>query len=126
MQPVFSVDAFRTSSLSQNITANNLANVNTDQFKAQRLDRETGPDGLGVRPAQIVTDTSPGPAIQRQEQIENEQGQTEAREVTAEGSNTDIAKEITTMITDQTDMEANAEVVRTYDNMAGRIIDLIV
>ncbi|RQD65597.1 MAG: flagellar biosynthesis protein FlgG [Desulfonatronovibrio sp. MSAO_Bac4] len=126
MQPIFSVDAFRTSSLSQNITANNLANLNTDQFKAQRLDQETGPDGLGVRPAQVVTDTSPGPAIQRQELIENEQGQTEAREVTVEGSNTDIAKEITTMITDQAAMEANAEVVRTYDHLAGRIIDFLV
>ncbi len=126
MQPVFSVDAFQALSKSQNLTAHNLANINTDEYKTKRLDLETGPEGKGVRPSQIVEDQTPGPLIKRQEPAENEQGMMEQREVEVEASNTDLAREITRMIRDERAFEANAQVVRTYDHLAGNIIDILV
>ena len=42
----------------------------------------------------------------------------------AEGSNTDIAHEFAHMITNQWAYEANASVIRTYDAMAGTVLDI--
>lgn len=125
MQPVFSVQAFRSFSDSHNLTAHNVANINTDEYKAKRLDLETGPEGKGVQPSLVVEDSSPGPLVQRQMPVE-EDGQMVQREVSVEASNTDLVQEITTMIRDERAFEANAQVVRTYDHLAGNIIDILV
>lgn len=121
-----SVDALRAHSLSQNVTANNIANMNTDEYKAKRLDLETGPDGRGVQPAALREDTSPGPLMQRHEPVENEQGQMEQQPVLVEGSNTDLVQEITTMIRDEQAIAANARVIGTDQDLAGMVIDMFV
>lgn len=126
MQPIFSVNAFKAFSSSQNLTAHNIANINTDEYKSKRLDMETGPEGKGVQPSQVVEDSSPGPVIQRQVPVENEQGELEQREVAVEGSNTDLVREVTRMIRDERAIEANAAVIRTYDHLSGNIIDILV
>ncbi|MDR3175595.1 MAG: flagellar basal body protein [Desulfovibrio sp.] len=44
-------------------TANNIANVNTDGFKARYVALETGPMDEGVRVAGTFRDMTPGPAV---------------------------------------------------------------
>ncbi len=121
-----SVEALRAHSLSQSVTANNIANMNTDEYKAKRLDLETGPEGRGVQPAAVREDTSPGPLIQRQETVENQQGHMEQQPALVEGSNTDLVQEFTTMIRDQQAIAANASVIGTDQDLAGMVIDMFV
>ncbi|MFO7728712.1 MAG: flagellar basal body rod C-terminal domain-containing protein [Desulfonatronovibrio sp.] len=126
MQPLFNVNALKSFAGSQDLTAHNVANINTDEYRSKRLDLETGPEGRGVRPARVVEDSTPGPLVQTWRPVENEEGKIEQKEVEVEGSNTDLAREITRMIADERAMEANAQAVRTYDHMAGTIIDILV
>ncbi|WP_051617030.1 flagellar basal body rod C-terminal domain-containing protein [Desulfonatronovibrio hydrogenovorans] len=126
MQPIFSAGAMKTFAQSHNLTAHNLANLNTDGFKARELHLETGPDGKGVEPAGVFEDQTPGPAIQKQELVENDQERMEQQEIVAEASNTEPAREIVRMIADEQAFQANAQVVRTYDRLAGNIIDILV
>lgn len=126
MQPLYNVNALKSFAGSQDLSAHNVANVNTDEYKAKRLDLETGPEGKGVRPARIVEDSTPGPVVQTRQRVENDQGRTVQKEIEVEGSNTDLAREITQMITDERAMEANAQAVRSYDHLAGNIIDMLV
>jgi flagellar basal body rod protein FlgG len=44
-------------------TANNIANVNSHDYKALRVDLESGPQDQGVRVGAIFRDPSPGPAV---------------------------------------------------------------
>ena len=47
------VQALQAISVSQQVAANNVANVNTEGFRSSRVEYETGPDGRGVRVADI-------------------------------------------------------------------------
>ncbi|WP_045210950.1 flagellar basal body rod C-terminal domain-containing protein [Desulfonatronovibrio magnus] len=123
MSIAVSAGAMSSFGLSQNITAHNVANINTDEFKSQRLDLETGPQGQGVRPAQIVEDQSMGPLVQRQQAVENEQGLMVQQEVAVEASNTDLAREITGMIRDERAFESNAQAIRSQENLIGVFLD---
>jgi flagellar basal-body rod protein FlgC len=63
--PNFAIPASALSSLDvvmQN-SANNIANVNTDGFKASRVILESGPYDEGVRVGAIYRDMHPGPAV---------------------------------------------------------------
>ena len=111
--------------LSQDVTANNLANINTDEFKSKRLDLQTMPDNSGVQVEDVVTINTPGPLKNKMQLVENN-GKIEQQNALVEGSNTEPAREITQMIENERSFEANAQVVKTYDQMAGRIIDMLV
>ncbi len=126
MHPVFSVDAFKAFSAAHDATAHNLANINTDEFRSMRLDLETGPEGKGVKPSLVTEDRNPGPVVHRQELVEDEQKVVRQREVAVHASNTDVAREIAQMIRHERAFEASARVVRTYDHLAGNIIDVLV
>jgi flagellar basal-body rod protein FlgC len=117
--------ALNVSSLSQDVTANNLANINTDEFKSKRLDIQTMPDNSGVQVEDVVTINTPGP-LKNEMQLAENNGKIEQQNALVEGSNTEPAREITQMIEDERSFEANAQVVKTYDQMAGRIIDMLV
>lgn len=121
-----SQSALNVFSLAQDITANNVANINTDGYKAKRLDVESAPDGQGVRAQTIVESTEPGPLTNQIQPRENNDGRIEQQEVITEGSNTEVSQEVTQMIKNERGFEANAQVVRTYDQMAGIIIDMLV
>lgn len=54
------VSALDTFSKGWQVIANNVANVNTDGFKAGSARYENAPGGQGVRLGEIRTDTSPG------------------------------------------------------------------
>ena len=44
-------------------TASNIANVNTDGYKAMSVRLESGPDDRGVQVAAVYRDMTPGPAV---------------------------------------------------------------
>ena len=111
--------------LSRDVTANNLANINTDEFKSKRLDIQTMPDNSGVQVEDVVTINTPGP-LKNEMQLAENNGKIEQQNALVEGSNTEPAREITQMIENERSFEANARVVKTHDQMAGTIIDMLV
>lgn len=121
-----SVSALRAASLSQQITANDLANMNTNEYRSKRLDLESGPEGKGVRPAAIRENTTPGPAVEEFRTYENEQGRVRQREVRVEGSNTDVAEEMVQMIEDETYQKSNAEVIAAHHRATGNVLDILI
>lgn len=92
----------------QEVSANNVANMNTDGFKASSVALETGPGDNGVRVSAISQSTAPGPL---------------AGEV--ELSNTDVGGEMTTMMTTETAFDANTVAFRVSEEMTGHIIDML-
>lgn len=95
-----------------NVTANNVANVNTDGFKRSRTTLEEGQNG-SVTPNIEKIDT-PGAVVQEGF------GNAETREL----SNVDLAQEITSTIPTQRGYEANLKMAQTMDDMLGKVIDM--
>jgi flagellar basal-body rod protein FlgC len=100
----------------QRITANNLANVNTPGFQAARGVNKPAQNG-GVRLAGVVRDPSPGPAVPS--------SGPDAVDGFTEGSNVDITREQADNIVNPRQMEANASVLKTQDDMIGTALDLL-
>jgi flagellar basal-body rod protein FlgC len=108
------------------VSANNIANVNTDGFKASRADLETGPDGQGVRVSRIAEDTSAGPMVQSLVPTADPlTGRIETETQWVEGSNTDIPREMVNLMTSERAYAANAATIRTWDEMVGTVLDEI-
>ena len=129
--PLSAMDAFGTSMA---VTANNVANMNTDEFRASDVRLQTGPASQngqggqerGVQVAEIRQSTTEGPQRMDLRRVVNEDGSVSVEQGIVEGSNTDVAKEMTTMITDRRAFEANAAVVRARDDMTGVLVDRFV
>ena len=115
--------AMNAFSVDMMVRANNIANVNTDGFKAQNVNLMTGAGGEGVMVGSISTNDTPGPPIPGYLGVD-----AISREVVSpghlEGSNTDLAREYVHMISTQRAYEANAVSVRTVDDMTGFLLDM--
>lgn len=92
----------------QAVSANNVANVNTDGFKASDVSLETGPDGQGVRVGSIQESTSAGPIFGE-----------------VERSNTDLGREMVDMMTTSRAFSANVAAVRVSEEMTGHLLNMI-
>lgn len=129
--PLSALDAFGTSMA---VTANNVANMNTDEFRASDVRLQTGPasqdgqDGQerGVQVAEIRQSTTEGPLRMDLRRVVHEDGSVTVETSAIEGSNTDVANEMVSMLTDQRAFEANAAVVRARDEMTGILVDRFV
>lgn len=122
-----SVSALNALSTRAQVTANNIANVNTDGFKASRADLETGYGGQGVQVSAITQDTSTGPMVQSLLPVENPAtGRIETEYQWVEGSNTDISREMVNLMTTERAYQANATTIRTWDEMIGTVLDELV
>ena len=108
------ISAIKAFSVKMNVTANNVANVNSDGFIKSRTTLQEGTFG-GVDSNVDPVDT-PG---YRKPIVED--GQT--REV--ETSNVDLAEEITDSISTQSGYKANLKTIQTYDEMLGTLLDTI-
>jgi flagellar basal-body rod protein FlgC len=97
-----------------NTTGNNIANVNTDEFKRDRATLSEGDHG-GVK-VNIDKDETPGIPVERSR---------DGRTVATETSNVDLAEEITETIPTQRGFAANTKVVQTKDEMLGTLLDII-
>lgn len=129
------------------VIANNVANINTDGFKAGHARYQDGPGGQGVQLSEIRTDTSPGspmPGVPLEGHGEYVNSVSEAKAEAAqeqaavqaaadaratelrESSNVQIEREIVQSIAHEHAYAANAAVISTYDDMMGTVIDMIV
>jgi flagellar hook protein FlgE len=118
------VQAMQAIQTAMQASANNLANVNTEGFKAQTVSLETGPGGYGVRVGDVVTTTAPGPAIPAPDSGSTGESPGPVRDF-VQGSNTDITREMITQTVSQEAYAANATVVRTTDAMHGVLLDML-
>ncbi len=95
------------------VSAHNVANVNTDGFKkshAELIEADMG----GVLPV-VQKDNSAGPAVLK----DTAQGPAQV-----ELSNVDLGEEAVNQIIAQRGLEANLQTLRTADAMLGSILDM--
>ena len=96
-----SASGLQAASLRHDVTANNVANVNTDGFESSSI---------------VFKDNNPGTsaaAIRRKPNISPNNT-----------SNTDLSKEMPDMSISKTAYGANAAVIKTQSEMTGEILDL--
>ncbi|MFW6236698.1 MAG: flagellar basal body protein [Desulfovibrionales bacterium] len=121
-----SMEAIRAFSRSMEVTANNIANVNTDGFRFSRVHFEAGPGGEGVRAQDAQESSRSGGLVRRDEVMENADGGFEQHSTMVESSNTDLAEEMVHLNIDSTGMEANIATLRTMEETTGHILNLLV
>ncbi len=119
------VQALQAISYSQQVTANNVANMSTSGFHSSRVEFETGPNGQGVQVQDISENTSAGPLVPGGEYVEPDEGR-RYEEMLVEGSNTDLATEMVQMIENDHAFAANAAALHTSMDMTGVIINMMV
>lgn len=108
------VSALQAFSRQMNLSADNVANALSDGFKKSRAINTQGENGqIQTTITQIDT---PGPMV------EDPLSQTGALK---ELSNTDIAEEMTRQIVVEQAFNANAQVIKSYEETTGTLIDLI-
>jgi flagellar basal body rod protein FlgG len=96
------------------VSANNLANVNTDGFKKSQVVLEsTEPQGVVAKPQRLEL---PGPLALEQ---------TPEGEQLVEKSNVDVSQEIPTVLAGQRAYEANIKMLKVANEMTGSLLDLI-
>jgi flagellar basal-body rod protein FlgC len=92
----------------QQVSANNIANVNTDGFEASRVALESGPEGQGVEVGAILQSTNAGAMVDG-----------------VEASNTDIGTEMVGMMKTSHAFSANVAAIRVSEEMTGHLLDMI-
>ncbi|MFH1626102.1 MAG: flagellar basal body rod C-terminal domain-containing protein [Pseudomonadota bacterium] len=97
------------------VTANNIANINTDGFKKSRAVFKEEPSGGVVVDVQRVD--TPGTPIHSQE---------DEKQISSETSNVDYAEETVNMITARRGFEANLKALQVEDEILNSILDITV
>jgi len=107
------LSALRATLRKQDVTANNIANVNTHDFKRSKAAfEETSPSGVKVTISRLETPGTPLPAD----------------EVIGEGhemSNVSLEEELVDLITTRHSFTANIKTIQTEDEMQGALLDII-
>ncbi len=98
----------------QGVTANNVANVNTNGFKRNRAVLQAGPAG-DVR-VNVRRDTTPAP---------EDPLAPDAPGVEKELSNVDLVEEITALVPTTVGYKVNMKVIRARDEMIGSLLDTL-
>ncbi len=106
--------ALQAFSRQMNVSANNLANNLTDEFKSSKAYNTEGQNGSVT--TQIKKSTASGPLVENP--LKNDGSLKEL-------SNTDIAEELVTQISAQNGFDANAKVIQNYDETLGTLLDTI-
>ena len=95
------------------VTANNLANVNTDGFKKSRaVFEEASPGGVIVTINKVNSPGSPLPPDRDTGNV-------------AESSNVTLEEEMVSLITTQHGYTANAKMVQAEEDMLGTVLDIL-
>ena len=108
------VSALRAFVTKLGVTADNIANANTDGFKKNRVNFQTDQNG-GVR-VEIRRDETPG---FRYGVTEN--GETLEKET----SNVDLTEEIPNLMVTKRAYQANLKTIETQDEMLGSLLDTV-
>lgn len=97
-----------------NVTANNVANAQTDGFKKSRATfSENKGGGVSVTIDQVNTPGMPKESIRDGEIVETE------------SSNVDLAEELPEMIPTRSGYKANLKTLQVRDEMLGSLLDII-
>jgi flagellar hook protein FlgE len=108
------VSALQAFSRQISVSANNVANALSDDFKKSRVINTEGQNG-GVETTISKIDT-PGPLVEDPLSTTGE---------LKELSNTDIAEELTNQIIAEQGFKANAKVISAYEQTVGTLVDMI-
>lgn len=108
------VSALRAYKTQMEVTSNNVANVNTDDFKKSRATLKEGAHG-DVQAAVNRVNT-PG---HRYQELEGDQI------VDKETSNVDLAEELPQLMVTQHAYEANMKVLQAQDKLLGTTLDIL-
>ena len=115
ISPVYSaISALRAYRTQMEVTADNIANVNTADFKKNRVALETEASG-GARVDIECVNTSGSRYTERQ-------GDTD---VEKETSNVQLEEELPQMMVTQRAYEANLKALQAYDRMLGSLLDIL-
>jgi flagellar hook protein FlgE len=96
------------------VSANNVANAESEEFKKSRTIFEEGPRGtVGVQIDRVDT---PGPLVQVYE---------DDQYVAKEMSNVDLGEEIPQTLLTQRGYEANLTMLKVSDEMLGSLLDIL-
>ncbi len=114
------IQAMQALSAAQRVTANNVANVNSDGFEPSRVHLEDGPGGEGVAVA-AVTPVRGASGVARQGQ---KSLRLASKESVVEPSGTDISREMVNLIKNERNFSANVAFFRNLNDMLGFITDL--
>ena len=106
------ISGLQAASLKLKVSANNVANANTDGYQKQQVATQTGTYGVEVKVEKVSSVESPN----------NSQTGGEPRPDAP--SNVDVAEELLEMKAAQNLFEANLKTFKTNDNMLGRILDI--
>jgi flagellar hook protein FlgE len=108
------LSALRAYRTSMGVTADNIANVNTDEFKKSRATMNEGANG-GVE-VEVSKINTPG---HRYQELDGDQM------VEKETSNVNLEEELPDMMVTQRTYEANLKVLQTQDKMLGTMLDIL-
>ncbi|WP_028586857.1 flagellar basal body rod C-terminal domain-containing protein [Desulfocurvus vexinensis] len=118
--PIRALDAAASAmmafSTAQAVSAHNVANMNTEGFDPSRVTLEDRPDQGGVAVQEIRQLDVQGPMVPSAVPGVGY----------AEGSGTDLAREMVLTMANERAVEASAAVVRTADDMLGTLLDEVV
>lgn len=94
--------------------ANNVANINTDEFKKTRVTlAEQDPQGVTANVQKIET---PGPVVTEQ---------TPEGDQLVEKSNVELSEELPNLMLNRRFFQANLKTIQTEDQMLGSLLDII-
>ena len=107
------ISALQVNKTRLGVTADNIANVNTDEFKKSRAIQKEGSNGdVQVNIERVNT---PG---HRYQELEGNQL------IEKEGSNVSLEEEVPELMVTQRTYEANLKVLQTHDKMLGTLLDI--
>ena len=106
------LSALRSIQVKTQTTANNVANINTDEFKRSKATLVEGsPEGVNVTITKIET---PGSQVYEQTPKGTE---------LIEKSNVDLTEEIPSMMMSRRAFQANIKMIQAEDDMLGMLLD---
>ena len=106
------ISGLQAASLKLRVSANNVANANTDGYQRQQVTTQAGTYGVEVKVEKVST----------VESTNSVQASGELRPNAP--SNVDVVEELLEMKAAQNLFEANLKTLNTNDNMLGRILDI--
>ena len=113
--------AFQSYGLRQQVSAHNLANVNTRGFEPDRVILEEAPEKQGVRPRNVekVRDQ----ALEHAREMQEDEA-ARVQEQALRPSNTDLISELVVMQQNEAAYAASAAATRTQSDMLGHVMDM--
>lgn len=118
-----SASAMRAFATAQQVAAHNVANVNTEEFRASRATLEEVPSQGGARVQEVRRTTASGGMVPVDKPVQSGNAAPVQARVMVQASNTEISREMVDMTQNENAFAANAAVIRTRDSMIGGLID---